>query len=184
MAPPYTQLAGGADWALMIAIHGELPDLLPRTGSAFALFTKGYNSWWPGHHIGTAEMPRPCSTAGWRPVLRTRRGRQRVRLGQGPGLRPAAPDRGRLADQRQRRRVGLRPRPVPRQRVRSHLPRAARRPDPGRARAPQRCTSLLYGAYKRPVPSLEPSAELGALGGTRTPNLLIRSKIPTVQINP
>ena len=23
---------------------------------AFALFTKGYNSWWPGHHIGTAEM--------------------------------------------------------------------------------------------------------------------------------
>ena len=27
-----------------------------ETGSAFALFTKGYNSWWPGHHIGTAEM--------------------------------------------------------------------------------------------------------------------------------
>jgi uncharacterized protein YndB with AHSA1/START domain len=23
---------------------------------AFALFTEGYNSWWPGHHIGTAEM--------------------------------------------------------------------------------------------------------------------------------
>jgi len=23
---------------------------------AFTLFTKGYNSWWPGHHIGTAEM--------------------------------------------------------------------------------------------------------------------------------
>jgi uncharacterized protein YndB with AHSA1/START domain len=32
---------------------------------AFALFTAGYSSWWPGHHIGTAEMveavlePRP-----------------------------------------------------------------------------------------------------------------------------
>jgi uncharacterized protein YndB with AHSA1/START domain len=23
---------------------------------AFALFTEGYNSWWPGHHIGAAEM--------------------------------------------------------------------------------------------------------------------------------
>ncbi|MBO0831117.1 MAG: SRPBCC family protein, partial [Actinobacteria bacterium] len=23
---------------------------------AFALFTDGYNSWWPGHHVGTAEM--------------------------------------------------------------------------------------------------------------------------------
>jgi uncharacterized protein YndB with AHSA1/START domain len=23
---------------------------------AFALFTDGYSSWWPGHHIGTAEM--------------------------------------------------------------------------------------------------------------------------------
>jgi uncharacterized protein YndB with AHSA1/START domain len=23
---------------------------------AFALFTEGYNSWWPGHHIGTTEM--------------------------------------------------------------------------------------------------------------------------------
>ena len=23
---------------------------------AFALFTNGFNSWWPGHHIGTAEM--------------------------------------------------------------------------------------------------------------------------------
>ena len=22
----------------------------------FALFTEGYNTWWPGHHIGTAEM--------------------------------------------------------------------------------------------------------------------------------
>jgi uncharacterized protein YndB with AHSA1/START domain len=32
---------------------------------AFALFTKGYNSWWPGYHIGTADLaeavlePRP-----------------------------------------------------------------------------------------------------------------------------
>ena len=39
------------------------------------------------------------------------------------------------------------------------------------------CISLLYGARKRPVPSLEPAAELGALGGTRTPNLLIRSQM-------
>lgn len=23
---------------------------------AFALFTDGYNTWWPGHHIGTTEM--------------------------------------------------------------------------------------------------------------------------------
>jgi uncharacterized protein YndB with AHSA1/START domain len=23
---------------------------------AFALFTEGYNNWWPGHHIGKAEM--------------------------------------------------------------------------------------------------------------------------------
>jgi hypothetical protein len=37
------------------------------------------------------------------------------------------------------------------------------------------CTSLLYVACERPVPESEPAAELGALGGTRTPNLLIRS---------
>jgi hypothetical protein len=36
------------------------------------------------------------------------------------------------------------------------------------------CTSLLYAAFKRPVPRSEPAAELGALGRTRTPNLLIR----------
>jgi len=36
------------------------------------------------------------------------------------------------------------------------------------------CTSLLYAACKRPVPRWEPAADLGALGGTRTPNLLIR----------
>jgi hypothetical protein len=39
------------------------------------------------------------------------------------------------------------------------------------------CTSLLYEAYRRPVPRSEPAAELGALGGTRTPNLLIRSQM-------
>src|SRR5689334_3025637 len=39
------------------------------------------------------------------------------------------------------------------------------------------CTSLLYGVCKRPVPRSEPAAELGALGGTRTPNLLIRSQM-------
>jgi hypothetical protein len=46
------------------------------------------------------------------------------------------------------------------------------------------CTSLLYAARKRPVPRSEPAAELGALEGIRTPNLLIRSKIPNVQISP
>jgi hypothetical protein len=39
------------------------------------------------------------------------------------------------------------------------------------------CTSLLYAARRRPVPRSEPAAELGALGGTRTPNLLIRSQM-------
>jgi hypothetical protein len=39
------------------------------------------------------------------------------------------------------------------------------------------CTLLLYAACKRPVPRSEPAAELGALGGTRTPNLLIRSQM-------
>ena len=39
------------------------------------------------------------------------------------------------------------------------------------------CTSLLYAARERPVPRSEPAAELGALGGTRTPNLLIRSQM-------
>jgi hypothetical protein len=36
------------------------------------------------------------------------------------------------------------------------------------------CTPLLYAACKWPVPRSEPASELGALGGTRTPNLLIR----------
>ncbi len=39
------------------------------------------------------------------------------------------------------------------------------------------CISLLYAAYERPVPRSELAAELGALGGTRTPNLLIRSQM-------
>jgi hypothetical protein len=39
------------------------------------------------------------------------------------------------------------------------------------------CTPLLYGACQRPVPRSEPASELGALGGTRTPNLLIRSQM-------
>ncbi len=39
------------------------------------------------------------------------------------------------------------------------------------------CTSLLYAACERPVPRSEPAADLGALGGTRTPNLLIRSQM-------
>ena len=45
-------------------------------------------------------------------------------------------------------------------------------------RCGQRCrTSLLYAGCERPVPRSEPAAELGALGGTRTPNLLIRSQM-------
>jgi hypothetical protein len=39
------------------------------------------------------------------------------------------------------------------------------------------CTSLLYTAYKGPVPRSEPAVDLGALGGTRTPSLLIRSQM-------
>ena len=46
------------------------------------------------------------------------------------------------------------------------------------------CTSLLYAARERPVPRSEPAADLGALEGIRTPNLLIRSKIRFVQIRP
>jgi hypothetical protein len=34
------------------------------------------------------------------------------------------------------------------------------------------------------TPRSQWAVDLGALGGTRTPNLLIRSKIPTVQISP
>ena len=39
------------------------------------------------------------------------------------------------------------------------------------------CTSLLYAACERPIPRSEPAVDLGALGGTRTPNLLIRSQM-------
>jgi integrase-like protein len=37
---------------------------------------------------------------------------------------------------------------------------------------------------KEPLPEAERGSDLGALGGTRTPNLLIRSKIRFVQIRP
>ncbi len=39
------------------------------------------------------------------------------------------------------------------------------------------CIPLLYVACKRPVLRSEPASDLGALGGTRTPNLLIRSQM-------
>ena len=39
------------------------------------------------------------------------------------------------------------------------------------------CTPLLYADARRPVPISERAFELGALGGTRTPNLLIRSQM-------
>jgi hypothetical protein len=49
-------------------------------------------------------------------------------------------------------------------------------------RCGQRCrTSLLYAGCERPVPRSEPAAELGALGGTRTPNLLIRRSMEGVR---
>jgi len=42
-------------------------------------------------------------------------------------------------------------------------------------RCGQRCCALLlYAVYERTDPRSEPAADLGALGGTRTPNLLIR----------
>jgi len=34
------------------------------------------------------------------------------------------------------------------------------------------------------LPESGERSDLGALGGTRTPNLLIRSKIPAIQISP
>jgi hypothetical protein len=46
------------------------------------------------------------------------------------------------------------------------------------------CTPLLYEACKRPVPRSQPASELGALGGTRTPNLLIRKSGQAVQNRP
>jgi hypothetical protein len=46
------------------------------------------------------------------------------------------------------------------------------------------CTSLLYAACRRLVPRSEPAAELGALGGTRTPSLLIRRSRHIVQDRP
>ena len=46
------------------------------------------------------------------------------------------------------------------------------------------CTPLLYAACKRPVPRSEPAAELGALEGIRTPNLLIRRSGQVVQDRP
>jgi hypothetical protein len=39
------------------------------------------------------------------------------------------------------------------------------------------CTPLLYRPCKRPVLRSEPASDLGALGGTRTPSLLIRSQM-------
>ena len=68
---------------------------------AFRLFTEGYNTWWPGHHIGTAEMaeavlePRTGgryyergvdgSECEWGRVLACEPRRRRAGLGPGPG---------------------------------------------------------------------------------------------------
>jgi ADP-ribose pyrophosphatase YjhB (NUDIX family) len=52
--------------------------------------------------------------------------------------------------------------------------RAARSTELARARC---CTSLLYGACGRLVVDTRMPSDLGALGGTRTPNLLIRSQM-------
>jgi hypothetical protein len=46
------------------------------------------------------------------------------------------------------------------------------------------CTSLLYGTSTRLLVDTNKASDLGALGGTRTPSLLIRSKIKAVQCRP
>jgi len=46
------------------------------------------------------------------------------------------------------------------------------------------CTSLLHDDPQQCIPWPKVTVDLGALGGTRTPSLLIRSKIPAVQISP
>jgi hypothetical protein len=39
------------------------------------------------------------------------------------------------------------------------------------------CTPLLYGTFRRLLVDTSMPSDLGALGGTRTPNLLIRSQM-------
>jgi hypothetical protein len=39
------------------------------------------------------------------------------------------------------------------------------------------CTPLLYGTARRLLVDTSKASDLGALGGTRTPNLLIRSQM-------
>jgi hypothetical protein len=46
------------------------------------------------------------------------------------------------------------------------------------------CTLLLHEDLQRVGPWSKEAADLGALGGTRTPNLLIRSKIRSIQARP
>ena len=48
---------------------------------AFTLFTRGFNTWWIGHHIGEADLAGAVIEPRRRALVRTRRGRQRVRLG-------------------------------------------------------------------------------------------------------
>jgi hypothetical protein len=104
---------------------------------AFTLFTEGYNTWWPGHHIGKAEMAEAVlePRVGGRYYERGVDGSE-CAWGTVLACDPPEPHRRSLADHRGRRRLGIRPGHHPRQRVRGHVPAAARRPDPGRARAP------------------------------------------------
>jgi hypothetical protein len=49
---------------------------------------------------------------------------------------------------------------------------------------PRCCTSMLYGTFRRLLVDTSKLSDLGALGGTRTPNLLIRSSGQVVQDRP
>jgi hypothetical protein len=52
---------------------------------------------------------------------------------------------------------------------------------------PRCCTPLLYGIVRRLLVDTSKASDLGALGGTRTPNLLIRrsmESVPVVRRNP
>src|SRR6266704_2766492 len=74
----------------------------------FRVFTESMTTWWPPeHHIGTADMAEAVLEArdGGR-WYEPGRGRQRVRVGAGTGLRAAHPRGAVLA---RRRRVAVRP---------------------------------------------------------------------------
>ena len=84
------------------------------------------------HHIGTADIAETVLEPRDRgPLLRARRGRQRVRVGPGARLRSAAPDRGAWQITAIDDAWVYDPDPAARQRVRGALPRASRMARPG-----------------------------------------------------